>query len=279
MSEEQGRNADGTFQTGSQGVYADWQTQRAAGVSASDTAFGAQIKLAYRQQAMHGPGGVASAGAALGEIARELDWKDPVQVLAFLAATGSLFLWIVLAGPFAPFFWALTLALVVLPVCGYIAAMRMARRLGGGVRVRFGLRGSLSLALTCLAAYTLLVDLLCWMTSNRFPAFDGLLEVAINGPWGSIYTDHRIEMGVAGVLALPLCVLLRSWSARRVAKGKRATPWYLKLAGMVVLLPLFLLAIATALHQFYLHHRELTIQILTALYHFQKSLGLSWPFR
>lgn len=266
MSDQQGRNADGTFQAGTQGVFADRQTQRDAGVNASDTAIGAQFKVAYHHQAQHGPGGVAAAGSALGEIARALDWKDPLQVTAFLGATGLLVLWIVLAGPFAPFFWALTLAFIVLPAYAYIAAIRSARRLGSGVRVRFGLRGSLSLALTCLAVYTLLVDLLCWMTSRQFPDIGALLAVAVNGPWGSFYVDHRIAMAVSGALALPLCVLLHSWFARRVAEGKRASPWYLKIVGAIVLLPLFLLALATVLHQFYLHHRELTIQILTALH-------------
>jgi hypothetical protein len=279
MSDEQGRNPDGTFQAGSKGVFANQQTQREAGVNAYDTALGAQIKVAYHRQAQHGPGGVAAAGSALGAIASELNWKDPIQVLAFLAAVGLLFLWIVVAGPLAPFFWALTLALVLLPVCGYFVALRAATRLGSGVRARFGLRGSFSLALSCLAVYTLLVDLLCWFTSRGFPAIDSLLDVAVNGPEYRIYTYHRIEMGVAGVLALPLCVLLHSWFARRVANGKRATPWYLKIAGTIVLLPLFVLAFCVSAHQFYLHHRELTIQILRAIYHFEKSLGQSWPFK
>jgi hypothetical protein len=86
-------------------------------------------------------------------------------------------------------------------------------------------------------------------------------------------------MCVAGVLALPLCVLLRSWFARRVANGKRATPWYLKITGTIVLLPLFALAFCVTVHQFYLHHRALTMQIVMAIYHFEKSLGLSWPFK
>ncbi|CAG9245376.1 membrane hypothetical protein [Paraburkholderia unamae] len=279
MSDEQGRNPDGTFQAGSQGVFASPQTQREAGVNAYDTALGAQIKVAYRQQAQHGPGGVAAAGSALGAIASELNWKDPIQVLAFLAAAGLLFLWILVAGPLAPFFWALTLTFVLLPVCGYFVALRAAARLGSGVRVRFGFRGSFSLALSCLAVYTLLVDLLCWFTSRGFPAIGALLDVAVNGPEYSIYTHHRIEMGVAGVLALPLCVLLYSWFARRVANGKRATPWYLKIAGTIVLLPLFVLAFCVAMHQFYLHHRELTMRMLMAIYHFEKSLGLSWPFK
>lgn len=67
------------------------------------------IKVACHQQAQHGPGGVAAAGSALGAIASELNWKDPIQVLAFLAAIGLLFLWVLVAGPLAPFFWALTL--------------------------------------------------------------------------------------------------------------------------------------------------------------------------
>jgi hypothetical protein len=279
MSDEQGRNPDGTFQTGRQGVFANPQTQRAAGVNSYDTALGAQIKVAYHQQAKHGPGGVAAAGSALGAVASELNWKDPIQVVAFLAAVGLLFLWVLVAGPLAPFFWALTLAFVLLPVCGYFFALRAATRLGSGVHARFGFRGSLSLALSCLAVYTLLVDLLCWFTSRGFPSIEALLDVAVNGPGYSIYTWHRVEMGVAGVLALPLCVLLRSWFARRVANGKRATPWYLKIAGTIVLLPLFVLAFCVAMHQFYLHHRALTMQIVMSIYHFEKSLGLSWPFK
>lgn len=275
MSNEQGRDPDGTFHAGSQGVFASQQTQREAGVNVYDTVLSAQIKVGYHQQAQHGPGGVAAAGSALGAIASELDWKDPIQVLAFLAAVGLLFLWILVAGPFAPFFWALTLAFVLLPVCGYFIALRAATRLGSGARARFGFRGSFSLALSCLAVYTLLVDLLCWFTSRGFPTFDAFMDVAVNGPGYSIYAFHRVEMAVAGVLALPLCVLLRSWFARRVASGKRATPWYLKIAGTIVLLPLFVLAFCVAAHQFYLHHRELTMQIVMAIYHFEKSLGFS----
>jgi predicted PurR-regulated permease PerM len=58
---------------------------------------------------------VAAAGAALGAVATELNWKDPIQVVAFLAAVGLLFLWVLVAvaGPLAPFFWALTLAFVL----------------------------------------------------------------------------------------------------------------------------------------------------------------------
>jgi hypothetical protein len=279
MNNEPGRNADGTFKTGSQGIFADSQTQRNAGVNAYDTALGAQIKVAYHQQAQHGPGGVAAAGAVLGEFAQGIDWRDPVQVLGFLGAAGLLFFWVVVAGPLAPFFWALTLAIVVLPVCAYIAALRTAKRLGNGVRARFGFRGSFSLALSCLAVYMLLVDLLCWMTSRQFPAFDAFMEVAAMGPFGTLYTHHPIEMGVAGVLALPLCVLLRSWFARRVAEGKSATPWYLKIVGTIVLLPLFVLTFCVLMHQFYLHHRELAKQMVIALLHLENSIALWWPFK
>jgi hypothetical protein len=275
MSDEYGRNADGTFVPGTRGVFADQRTQAAAGVSHLDSELGAQIKIGFYQQAKHGPGGLAAAGTALGEVAQAIDWKDPYQVVAFLAAVGLLFFWIALAGPLAPFFWALTLAVVVLPMLAYVQAIRAANALGGGQRARFGFRGSFSLAMGCFIVYTLLVDLLCWVTDRGFPGFDSLIYVAIGGPWGRFYGHSRIEMGIAGLVALPFCVLLRSWFARRLAKGKRAMPWYLKVAGAIVLLPLVLPAAGTLLGLFYHHHRELAMQTVTALARLQKSLGLN----
>ncbi|TDV01167.1 hypothetical protein C7408_1562 [Paraburkholderia caballeronis] len=165
-----------------------------------------------------------------------VDWKNPVEAGTILASIAFLFACIFVAGPFGEFLWSLLIVVFALPVLAYAKAIRAAKTYRIGATVKFGFRGTLSLLVTCFSVYTVLLTLFGWVTSPRFPSFQAVVDAVDRL---NMYR-HPILMSIIGILVLPLTLYIQGWSARRLSKGKKAMPLYVKVINFVVLAPIVL---------------------------------------
>lgn len=272
MYDDNNRNYDGTFKLGHRVISADVNTQQQAGINATDSVLSASIKL-NALAASKGEGGFGSSGILIGVILQEMNWRNPLHVIGFLLAIGSLVLAYCVGSIFGEIFWIMGILAVGLPLFAYVKTVQAAQRYGAGVKVHFGFGGAIAFALTIIAVYIAALVILEWLLDAAAPGESGLVAIVFNAITGRAVSRHPVLAIIVGVAAIPIGVFIHGWFARRIARGKRAIPWYMRPIVLVVLSP-FLLAAALALAGFYFRsHQQEGFVVVGYWLNFLKLIG------
>ncbi|HDR9180322.1 TPA: hypothetical protein QDB06_000846 [Burkholderia vietnamiensis] len=136
------------------------------------------------------------------------------------------------------------------PLHCYIKAVMTAREYGSNVKVRFGFKGAVALALTFF-----MIASVCVVAALAADLFL-LGGNSINYASGKLLNYHLAGVfGLAAVVALPITLLVQGWYARRVYRGKKAMPAYMKVLAGMFMLGLLMIVGYNLLQYMYAYHR------------------------
>ncbi|HVI42074.1 MAG TPA: hypothetical protein VM577_15590, partial [Anaerovoracaceae bacterium] len=149
------------------------------------------------------------------------------------------------------FIFAFLLVGVLGPIHTYIKAVMAARAYGSSVKVRFGFKGAAALGFTFLMIAFFCV--LAGLAADLYLLGGHSINYAHNS---ELKLHLEGILALAAVVALPITLVVQGWYARRIASGKRAMPWYIKVVAGLLLVGLTLIVGYNFLQYLYAYHRE-----------------------